>query len=257
MPAIISGLIGAIEGASLTAKIITGVAALAVVGGGTAAIVINTRNDNQPEQEIVQTENEEQNKDEVDEEVADEEKPDETAEPGQTDTVSSPQPNNTNTNTSSSAPAKKTQYRYRDKEYQNFHANWYLDQCSTQSACEKLTKDDVGTGPIGAGYIFDHITNYGIVKNTGWEEYHSEWPRHSLAMSDSRTEQKEENGKTYIKTCYTKVEYVAYKWSSWSNWQDAAVSSNGSREVETRQLLFWHGVRNSYLIIKGEKEWAT
>lgn len=30
--------------------------------------------------------------------------------------------------------------------------------------------------------------------------------------------------------------YTVWKWGDWSNWQDAAVSGNGNREVETRQI---------------------
>jgi hypothetical protein len=102
MPAWLTGILGAIKGASVTAKIISITVAVLLVGGGAAVIIIANQDQNEPAPEIAQTneEEEKEKEDEPDEEIVDEEV-DEADETGQTvtssnNTSSTGKPDNTN-----------------------------------------------------------------------------------------------------------------------------------------------------------------
>ena len=120
MPTIITGIISAINSASITAKIIASVVAVTVVGGGTTAVVIVTQNNNQQEQA---TENREDDSktEENDEKPNEDENTGEEAkdEDNQTDTDTSSRSAGvgSNGNSSSSSTPPKPDYNLNEGYY--------------------------------------------------------------------------------------------------------------------------------------------
>lgn len=216
MSALLSGIIGAIKGASITAKIITVTATVLVVGGGATTAVILTNNNDQKTETVQAETNDNDNDNDDDNAPTDESETVDTSDEATEstdgeDTTTTPTNTNSSSNSSNSnsstVPTKKTQYRYRDKEAktsevvcregESCYTQYCLGYCgdSGRTPAEEYAKTKVPAGctwirVVGAGADID---NWAV----GFEY-----------------------------SC----------WGVWSGWQDGAVSGNTNREVETREV---------------------